>query len=198
MARVRTAVLALAAACALALPSAAAADTVLPFDNYQVGGSLTVKKLQQSITLPSGSTFNGSANLTTRQLSGHVAIPEFTSTIRVLGVPTHVTTKLEEAQPTQGTIVVDPDFTIHIRSTTSAILHIKKLRLGLLSVPTTCRTADPIQLTLDYDGPLAFPIAFAGTTTIPRLTGCGLLGPTLGTLLSGPGNAYQITLAPPS
>ena len=198
MARVRTAVLALAAACALALPSAAAADTVLPFDNYQVGGSLTVKKLQQSITLPSGSTFNGSANLTTRQLSGHVAIPEFTSTIRVLGVPTHVTTKLEEAQPTQGTIVVDSDFTIHIRSTTSAILHIKKLRLGLLSVPTTCRTADPIQLTLDYDGPLAFPIAFAGTTTIPRLTGCGLLGPTLGTLLSGPGNAYQITLAPPS
>jgi hypothetical protein len=53
-------------------------------------------------------------------------------------------------------------------------------------------------LTLNYDGPLAFPLAFDGTTTIPHLTGCGLLGPTLGVLLSGPGNAYHVTLAPPS
>jgi hypothetical protein len=202
MHRPRRAVLALAAAllaaCAVSVPAASAADTVLPFTNYKVGGSLTVKKLNQSITLPAASTFNGSANLTTQQLSGHVSIPEFTSTIRVLGIPTQVTTKLDEAQPLQGTIKLDPNFTIHVRSTTSAILRIKKLRLGLLGVPTTCRTAEPIQLTLNYDGPLAFPLAFDGTTTIPHLTGCGLLGPTLGTLLSGPGNTYHVTLAPPS
>jgi hypothetical protein len=202
MSRVRKAILslslALAAVCAIAVPTASAADTVVPFTNYQVGGSLTVKKLNQSINLPAGSTFNGSANLTQGTLSGHVSIPEFTSTIRVLGIPTQVTTQLTEAQPVQGTVKLDPDFTTHIRSTTSAILHIRKLRLGLLSVPTTCRTAEPIVLTLNYDGPFAFPIAFDGTTTIPPLTGCGLLGPTLGTLLSGPGNAYHITLAPPS
>jgi hypothetical protein len=201
MSRVRSAVLgvaaALIAAAVVAVP-AASADVVLPFTNYKVGGSLTVKKLNQSITLPAGSTFNGSANLTTSELSGNVFIPEFTSTIRVLGVPTQVTTKLDEAQPVRGTITVDPNFTIHIRSTTSAILRIKKLRLGLLGVPTTCRTAEPIVLTLNYDGPLAFPLAFDGTTTIPHLTGCGLLGPTLGVLLSGPGNAYHVTLAPPS
>ena len=201
MSRARRAVLALAVAlvatCAISVPSVSAADFVLPFDNYQVGGTLTVKKLNQSITLPAGSTFNGSANLTTQQLSGHVFIPEFTSTIRVLGVPTQVTTKLDEAQPVQGTITVDPNFTIHIRTTTSAVLRIKKLRLGLLSVPTTCRTASPIQLTLNYDGPLSYPLNFNGTTTIPPLTGCGLLGPTLGTLLSGPGNAYHVTLGPP-
>jgi hypothetical protein len=201
MSRVRRAVLgtavALLAAGVVSVPAASAADVVLPFTNYQVGGSLTVKKLNQSITLPAGSTFNGSANLTTSELSGHVFIPEFTSTIRVLGVPTQVTTKLDEAQPAQGTITIDSTG-VHIRSTTSAILRIKKLRLGLLGVPTTCRTADPIQLTLNYDGPLTFPLAFDGTTTIPPLTGCGLLGPTLGALLSGPGNAYHVTLAPPS
>jgi hypothetical protein len=64
-------------------------------------------------------------------------------------------------------------------------------------VPTTCRTAEPIVLTMNYDGPLAFPLAFDGTTTIPRLTGCGLLGPTLGALLSGPDNPYHLTLGPP-
>jgi hypothetical protein len=202
MSRARRAVLALAVAlaatCAISVPTASAADVVLPFENYQVGGSLTVKKLNQSITLPAGSTFNGSANLTQGTLSGHVSIPEFTSTIRVLGIPTRVTTKLDEVQPVQGTVKVDPDFTTHIRSTTTAILRIKKLRIGLLSVPTTCRTASPIKLTLNYDGPFAFPIAFDGTTTIPPLTGCGLLGPTLGLLLSGPGNAYHVTLSPPS
>jgi hypothetical protein len=186
------------ATCAVALPTASAADVVLPFTNYQVGGSLTIKKLNQSITLPAGSTFNGSANVTQGALSGHVAIPEFTSTIRVLGIPTQVTTKLDEVQPVQGTLKLDPDFTTHIRSTTTAILRIKRLRIGLLSVPTTCRTASPLVLTLNYDGPFAFPINFNGTTTIPPLTGCGLLGPTLGVLLSGPGNPYHVTLRPPS
>jgi hypothetical protein len=202
MTRLRRTLLGLAtavlAAGVVSAPTASAADVVVPFDNYTVAGSLTVKKLSQSIALPPGSTFNGQANLTTQQLSGDVSIPEFTSTIRVLGIPTRVTTKLEQVQGVRGTVTVDPNFNVHIRSTTTALLRIKRLRLGLLSVPTTCRTADPIQLTLDYDGPLAFPLAFDGTTTIPRLTGCGLLGPTLGTLLSGPGNAYHVELSPPS
>jgi hypothetical protein len=186
------------AACVVSVPAASAADTVLPFNDYQVGGNLTVKKLNQSITLPGGSTFNGSANLTQGTLSGHVSIPTFTSTIKVLGIPTQVTTQLVEAQPVQGSVKLDPDFTTHLRSNTSAILYIRKLRLGLLSVPTTCRTSAPIQLTLNYDGPFAFPINFDGTTTIPSLTGCGLLGPTLGLLLSGPDNPYHITLSPPA
>jgi len=198
MLRARLAALLAASMLLIAAPAASAADVILPFSNYKVGGSLTVKKLNQSITLPPGSTFNGWANLTQQTLIGNVFIPEFTSTIKVLGVPTNVTTKLEQVQPAQGTVTVDSDFTVHIRSTQTALLRIKKLRLGLLSVPTTCRTAEPIKLTLNYDGPLVYPLAFDGTTTIPHLTGCGLLGPTLGTLLSGPGNAYHVTLAPPS
>jgi hypothetical protein len=190
------AVTALLSAAVVSVPPATA-DTVLPFTDYQVGGTLTVKKLDQSITLPEESTFNGAANLTTGELSGDVFVPEFTSTIRVLAIPTQVTTKLDQAQPVQGTIAVDGG-NVSIRSSTSAILRIRKLGLGLLRVPTTCRTAEPIVLTLDYDGPLAFPLAFDGVTTIPRLTGCGLLGPTVGALLSGPGNAYHLTLAPPS
>jgi hypothetical protein len=199
MSRVRRAVLcttaALAAAAVVTAPSASA-DVILPFTNYQVGGSLTVKKLHQDINLPEGSTFNGSANLTTSQLQGDVFVPEFTSTVKVLGIPTQVTTQLEQVQPVQGTITLNGG-NVSIQSTTTAILRIKKLRLGLLSVPTTCRTAEPILLTLNYEGGLTFPLTFDGETTIPRLTGCGLLGPTLGTLLSGPGNKYHITLDQP-
>ena len=64
-------------------------------------------------------------------------------------------------------------------------------------MPTTCRTREPIVLSMDHEGPLTYPVAFDGTTTIPRLRGCGLLGPTLSALMSGPDNPYHLTLAPP-
>ena len=122
MSRARRAVLALAvtsvAACAASVSTASAADVVLPFNNYNVGGRLSLISLNQSITLPASSTFNGSANITQGILTGHVSIPTFTSTIRVLGIPTQVTTQLVEAQPVQGSVKLDPDFTTHIRSTT--------------------------------------------------------------------------------
>jgi hypothetical protein len=200
MTRMRKAALgaltAILATAAISVP-AANADLVIPFNNYKVGGSLTVKKLAQAVSLPDGSTFNGTANLTTHVLEGHVFVPQFTSTINVAGIPTEVTTKLKEVKPVLGTIgVTSTAATIH--ATTSAILRIRKMKLGLLSVPTTCRTERPILLTMDFTGPLIYPIAFDGTTTIPKLTNCGLLGPTLTALMSGPDNPYHITLAPPT
>ena len=176
---------------------AANADVIIQFNNYQVGGSLTVKKLDQDVNLPAGSTFNGTANLTTHRLDGHVAIPRFTSTITIAGIPTQVTTQLKEVHPVKGTLTLGQSAT-QINATTSAWLYIRKLHLGELSVPTTCRTANPILLHMDFDGPLFYPIAFDGTTTIPPLIHCGLLGPTLSTLMSGPDNPYHLTLAPPA
>jgi hypothetical protein len=200
MSRMRRTVLAALAAVvvggAVAVP-AAIADFIITFKDYQVGGSLTVRKLNQSVDLPPGSTFNGTADLARRTIHGDVFIPEFTSTIKVLGIPTQVTTKLQQVDPVDGTLAFDTEG-VSIRSSTSAILHIRKLRLGLISVPTTCRTARPMVLAMNYDGPLNFPIAFDGTTAIPRLIHCGVLGPTLTALMSGPNNPYHITLAPPA
>jgi hypothetical protein len=202
MSRLRTvgrgAVAALLVSGVVAVPNAAAADVVLPFTNYEVGGTLSLAKLRQSIALPAGSTFNGAANLTTSQLSGNVFIPQFTSTIKVLGIPTQVTTQLAQAEPVNGSVTLNPDFSVAVHARTSAILKIRTLGVGPFRIPTTCRTADPVVLRLDYEGPLTGTLTFDGTTTIPRLTGCGVLGPALGLLLSGPGNAYHLTLSPPA
>ena len=109
----------------------------------------------------------------------------------MLGIPTHVTTKLEQVQPVQGSVTVEPNFNVHIRSTTSALLRIKRLRLGLLSVPATVPHGRAAGADAQLRRAMAFPLVFDGTTTIPRLTGCGLLGPTLGTRCSRDrGNAY--------
>lgn len=200
MSRMRSALSAVAILLCAALVAAgpAAADAVLPLQNYAVGGSLGLAKLRQNVNLPPGSTFNGSADITTGQLTGHVSIPTFTATIRVLGIPTQATLQLVEAQPAQGTFKINADGTITVASSTSSTIYIRRLGLGLISVPSTCRTSAPVVLTLNGTGTLAGGFAFDGTTTIPPLTGCGLLGPTLSLLLSGPGNPYHITLAPPA
>ncbi len=176
----------------------ASADVVVPLQNYTVGGTLGLAKLRQNVTLPAGSTFNGSADLTTGQLSGHVAIPTFTATIRVLGIPTQATLQFVEAQPAQGTFKINSDGTITVTSSASSTVYIRRLGLGLISIPSTCHTAAPVALTLDSTGTLTGGFTFNGTTTIPPLTGCGVLGPTLSLLMSGPGNPYHLTLTPPS
>jgi hypothetical protein len=174
----------------------ASADAVVPLQNYTVGGTLGLAKLGQNVKLPAGARFNGGADITTGQLTGHVSIPEFTAPIRVLGIPTMATLQLVEAQPVQGTFTLGANGTVTVNSSTSSTIYIRRLGLGFISVPSTCRTAAPVLLNLSGTGTLTGGFAFAGETTIPPLTGCGLLGPTLSLLLSGPDNAYDLTLAP--
>jgi hypothetical protein len=205
--RVRLAVAACAAgaACAVSLgalfaSSAQAADFVVPFTNWQVGGTLTLAKLRQNVQFPGGSTFNGTADLTTGQLSGNVAVPPFTSTIRVLGIPTQVSEQIKQADPVTGTVTPGSGGTVSISSTTADNIYLRSVGVGLIQIPTSCHTSSPVRFALNYNGPLnlASGFSFSGSTTIPSLTGCGLLGPTLSALLSGPGNGYTLTLKPPA
>jgi hypothetical protein len=205
MSRLRYRVAALAVAvvglCAIAAP-AAQADAIIPFTNWQVGGSLGVKKLNQSIQLPAGSTFNGNANLTQGTISGSTKIPDFTATVRVLGVPTRIALSIKEVTPTSGTLSLNPDGTVTTDVTVKSDLRIRRLSLGLLSIPpgANCHTSSPVQLPLHFHGPLdlAGGFTFNGTYVIPKLTGCGLLTPTLNLLMAGPNNPFTLTLKPPA
>jgi len=198
--RIRIAAALCVATVAACAGTAQAADFVVPFNNWRVGGTLTLAKLQQNVSFPAGSTFNGSADLTTGQLTGTVSIPTFTSTIRVLGIPIQVTQQIVPTGPATGTITIGSGGTATIAGSSSDTIYLRSLGIGLLSIPTTCHTAAPVVFGLNYTGPLSLStgFTFSGTTTIPRLTGCGLISPVLSTLLSGPGNAYTLTLSPPS
>jgi hypothetical protein len=182
---------------------AASADTVIPFTNWQVSRNLSLAKLDQSVNLPARSTFNGSVDLTTDTLSGNVNIPQFTSQLSVLGVPADATLQFVPVQPVIGTFTLgSPNSTI--AASTSAIIRIARLSSPLLPilnlVPPSCETASPVVLPLDFSGPVSLtsPLTFRGTTTIPLLRDCGLATPLLDGLMSGPGNAFTVTISPPS
>jgi hypothetical protein len=162
---------------AVAFAASSASAASLPFTNWNLSGTLTVKKLNQSVTLPAGSRFNGSVDLSTGALTGDVTIPEFTTRFRVLGLPVDATSAL----------------TIKIGRLSSPLL-------PLNLVGGFCQTSSPASLPLHYVGPLdlASGFTFSGTTTIPPLEHCGLATPLLNTLMAGSGNPFTVKLSPPS
>jgi hypothetical protein len=187
----------------LSAVSAASAAT-LSFTNWTTSGSLTVAKLHQSVKLPAGSTFNGSIDTTTGQLTGHVSIPPFTSRLTVLGVPVDATLQFVEAQPVSGTVTLgSPNSTVN--ASASAIIKITRLSSPLLPLlnlaGNSCQTSSPVVLPLNATGPtsqLLTGITFTGTTTIPLLQRCGLATPLLNLLMAGPNNPFSVSIAPPS
>jgi hypothetical protein len=190
------------AVAAIAAPTAHAADLIIPFNKWKLSGTLGVKKLNQNITLPAGSEFTGQANLTTSTLTGHTTIPDFDTTVKVLGIPNKISLSITEAAPTTGTVkYVHPNLVTD--ATVSSIIRIRKLRLGLLSIPpgANCRSSSPVILQLHNVSPFPLDVFkglnFAGTYTIPKLTGCGLLTPILNTLMAGPNNQFALNMKPP-
>lgn len=187
-----------------AASAASAADFVIPFSNWTVGGSLTIHKLGQSATLPPGGTFNGSADLTTGTLTGDVSIPQFTTRLFVLGVPVDATLQFVEARPVSGTVSVSSTGTATVNATAAATVKLTRLVspfLPILNLVTNgCQTSSPVVLPLNFTGPLNLStgFTFSGTTTIPLLQGCGLATPLLDALMSGPNNPFTVSLTPPS
>jgi hypothetical protein len=181
---------------------AAQADFIITFNNWKVGGTLGVKKLNQSINLPPGSTFNGSANLNQGTLTGHTRIPDFDAPLTVLGIPTKASLSITEAAPTAGTLTGNPDGTVTTDATVSSIIRIRKLSIGVLGIPpgANCHSASPVVLPLrGVDELGSIPIngtQFSGTYTITKFTGCGLLTPVINTVMAGPNNPFTVSLKP--
>src|SRR5215217_4369111 len=195
----RRAVLFMAALAAVgaAVPAAQAAE--VPFPGWTVKGDLTVAKLNQKVTLPPGSRFDGVLDTTTQQLTGHVVVPRFTTRFTVLGVPADATLELVEAG---GEAEVVLGGTTRIDGQSAFVINIRRLSSPLLPlnlVGGSCRTSAPVVLPLHYEGPPDFVngFKFTGVTTIPSLTGCGLATPLLNLLMAGPNNPFSISIAPP-
>jgi hypothetical protein len=182
------------------------------FNNWVVSGTFGLKKLNQTITLPQGSTFNGEAaiNLLTESgpLTGTFAIPSFEATIKLLGIPakvglaiTQVGTvegSVEKSKTVQGDVTLSAPVKANVGFTTISILG--------LTIPTKCQSTVPLQLPLVDDLTvnelLTTGSHFTGTTTFPTVTCEGSLGTleasVLNSLFAGPSNPYSITISPPA
>jgi hypothetical protein len=184
------------------------------YKNWKLSGSIADKKLSQAITLPAGSSFNGSGELHTGtgagSVSGNVSIPPLTSSLKLFGpVAVNLGLTLSATGPLEGTVAksesVPGDETLSAPLKLNAA--ITSLGILGLTIPTSCATAEPLALnlvdTLTREELLTKGWSFAGTTSIPRVRCEGgflsrLFGVILTGLLAGPEDPYSINITAPS
>ncbi len=181
--------------------------------NWTLSGSLTPRRINQPITLPGGSTFNGSLELNTQTgagaVEGNIFVPPFSSTLRMFGLlPTTLGLTITQVGSIKGTIAasetVPGDETITVP--TSVNIGVTSVGILGLKIPVSCATIEPVSLHLtDTLTPeeLEKGWKFAGKVSLP-LIACkerGLLGALFGLVLSGfftgPESSYSINISEP-
>jgi hypothetical protein len=224
--RIAALVATLAVAGAMGVASATASayenNVHVPFKNWVVSGTITPKKLNEPITLPPGSVFNGEAVFGlftfTGKVTGSIFVPPFNATLKILGIPETVGITLTQAGTVEGFLAPSSQPAVDCPGATGsgsfcvtmsvpAKVNMEITVVGVLGidVPTHCNTSEPITFNgvnsltakeLLLQGP-----HFTGTTTLPTIICHGLDGPILGPvmtdLISGPENPYELGIAPP-
>jgi hypothetical protein len=214
--RITAVVVALAAVVAMFVVTASASAFTFTtvFENWRVTGSLTDKKLNQTIVFPEG-TFNGEAEIElpalTGAVSGTTAIPTFETTIKLFGLPAAVQVSFVQVGSVNGSIAgtagcEERPACVDLSVPTKVNLVLKNLKILGLTIPETCETSEPGLLALN-DVLTVTELAsvgshFTGTTKIATIKCNGFLGflngPILTSVMSGPENPYAINLAPPA
>jgi len=189
----------------------------ISLENHEVLGRLTDRKLNQSIELQEG-TFNGFVAFTSffpigGTIHGIIAAKPFEATIKVFGVAAKVGLTFEQVGEANGSIEEIARSNcpaelfqrcFHESIPTQVNLGFTSITLPGVTIPLSCKTATPVSLPLEANllGPAETINGggshFTGTTTFPTVKCEGPLGTVesvvLSALLSGPNNAYSITI----
>ncbi len=179
-----------------------AGNFVISMKNWKLGGKVHLKTLDQDVTLPSNATFTTDANVTAGQLNNSALnIPTFNQNLTLVGIPITVKLSITQSGPLTGTVAVSNGGQLSINGQVKVNIALESVGSGPFQIPSGCSTTSPSTLPLSYSGPVsdlgAGKIGFSGTTTFASLSGCGLQGPLLSSLMSGSGQTYSFTVSPP-
>lgn len=175
---------------------------VVSLDGWTLAGNIGLKTLAQSVTLPAGSTFTADTDMTAQTLEGALAIPTFTSSLKIVGLPVDVKLKVVPVGPTTGTASLDDNGQLHVHGQANVDIYVVSAGESILQLPFGCKTEMPVALPIDFDGPVSSlgngNLAFNGTTTFPPMKECGVFNGLFTTLMSGPGQTYSFSVKPPA
>jgi outer membrane protein assembly factor BamB len=185
----------------------------LTYTGWKFSGSLTDKKQGQPITIPEGSTFNASGELNGEtgagSVQGNLSVPPFTTTLKLFGpLSVGLGTTLTPVGPLEATIARSTTVSGDETLSASAKLNIAISSLSIfgLTIPLNCATTEPVALnlsdTLTREELVSKGWTFSGTATLPNVRCEGgflgsLFGHVLTRLLSGPENAYSLSIKAP-
>jgi hypothetical protein len=178
-----------------------------------VSGSMTVKKLGQSIPLNNG-RFAGTVGLCVGEgisvegtiTKAKVEFPPFTAPLTILGLPTEFGLEIHQVGEGEGEITrpggneEEEPIELTLNVPAKANIAFTSVKILGLKIPVKCETVEPVKLPLLKKLSLEELLegtTITGTATLPNIK-CGglfggLLGPVLTELMSGPENAFSLT-----
>jgi hypothetical protein len=177
-------------------------DLIIKLVNWTLSGKVT-ERSGIAEELPSGSTLSAEADASTGKLVSTLSIPPINQTMDVGLLPVTVSGALTPTGPATGTFAFS-EYGNEVSESAEGKANelVKGVKIGLLNLPIGCKTVEPINLPLTLKEPtneLAIGnFAFKAEVTVPPFGECGLLGPVLSALTSGPGNTVEITASPPA
>ena len=177
----------------IASAGAASASSKLTV-KYKVTGSTFLKSINTTASLGPG-TLKSTVNLSNGKLTASLALPPATVSFKELGlIPVTATTEFVQDGPTTGQLNVN---TGAVSTTSKIILKLTSMTVSGLSVPvpSSCQSAPA---TIKLASLKGFSVVnggnLAGTYTIPKFSGCGVLTPVLNLTIPGSGNTIALKL----
>ncbi len=176
-------------------------DLVIPLPAWQLKGSVTERRSGISVEVPVGATLSAQGDVTNETLSAQLSIPPINQTISVLGLPVRVKGALTPVGTITGKVSLSETGVLSQSAVGAANMLVGSVGVGIFTVPVGCTTKQPIQLPLSITEPVnalsSGGFGIKTEVTVPEFSGCGLFGPILSSLMSGPGNPININASPP-
>lgn len=182
--------------------NAGGGNFVVSLKGWSLSGSLGLKTLKQSVALPASATFTADTDMTAKTINGTMSIPDFTTNLKIAGLPADVKLSVTPVGATTGTATLDVNGLLHVHGNAAVNIKIVSAGESVLQIPFGCQTSTPVNLAINFDGPVSSlgngNLSFAGVTTFPAMTGCGVFSSLFTSLMSGPGQTYSFNVKPPA
>ena len=176
-------------------------DLIVPLPAWQLKGSVTEAKSGISLEVPSGATLSAEGDVTTGNLTASLHIPPIHQTVTMLGFPVTISGALTPVGTITGTVGLSNAGVFSQSATGAANMVVGSVGAGFITLPIGCTTTEPVQMPLSISEPVnalaTGGFAMETQVTVPSFGGCGLYGPLLTSLMSGPGNTIKMTASPP-
>ncbi|MAE35108.1 MAG: Triacylglycerol lipase [Oceanospirillaceae bacterium] len=175
-------------------------DFIVTLDEWNLDAELQLATLNQTVELPEDTTITADANITDESLVGDLYVPDFEAELNIL-VNLDVSLSVEPVGQIEATNRLSRDGILAINGSTQANVLINAAGFGWLKLPFNCKTTEPANFDLDWEGPIADfgagGIVFEGETEFAELE-CGWMTSLFNALVAGPGQEYSFRLVPPA
>lgn len=175
-------------------------DFIVTLDEWNLDAEILLNTLNQTVELPEDTSITADANITDESLVGDLYVPDFETELNIL-VNLDVALSVEPVGQIEATNSLSRDGILAINGSTQANVLINAAGFGWLKLPFNCKTIEPANFNLAWEGPIAEfgagGIVFEGETEFAELE-CGWMTALFNSLVAGPGQEYSFRLVPPA